>query len=167
MKPVIRFAINFAVPWLIIVIVALGVYRDWNLRSMPASDWMDVHKVVVSDTIEGAAPLIFVERTIRRQFAARWTASVKELTPTGTIGVAGCASAGSGNYEPTSELPSPLTIDWWLYPEKCRPPPGRYVLVTKWKIDLAGDLDKTITTTSSSFQVFSAGSDQAGDKPPV
>jgi len=146
MRAALRFLVGLA-PWAIIAIIGLPVI-------LPADWWMRVEAVRVADVDEGQTPQMVVIRSIRRDFVADWVATVRRVEAGGSVAV--CAARGRSDYRTTSVLPAPpkLTLAWWLNGGACALEPGAYVVTTKWSIDTASPLDKTVTAVSNIFTVL-------------
>jgi hypothetical protein len=119
---------------------------------LPASYYMTVDAVRVSDAGEGEALSILVQRTIHRDFAADWVATVRRMDPDGGV-IAMCAASGRGDYRTTSKLPTRFTLDWWMAGAPCPLAPGDYVLTTRWTIDTQTPFDKVLSVTSNVFTI--------------
>jgi hypothetical protein len=130
----------------------LSVQIDGVRRAnAPATDWLEVDSVTVHDAVEGQAPTMAVQRTIRQPFFAEWTVTVRNISD-GSISFA-CIAEGRADYAVDAKLPSPFTADWWTFPTKCRPPPGRYRLDTHWRIHPDRYPEKQIRVQSNEFHI--------------
>lgn len=117
----------------------------------PATDWLRVDTLHVYDAWEGEAPYMHVDRTILRPFRGEWHATIRVVSD-GTNSFA-CMAEGRAAYAIDARLPPNLTLDWWTWPEKCRPPPGRYRFDTTWTIRAPGYPEKEMTVRSNVFEV--------------
>ena len=139
-------AFAVAVAWL----VWLAVTSLW-----PTTYWFDVRAVHVHDSREGEPVLMTVDRMIAREFDGRYFVQVRVINADGGVGPVKCPGAGGGPYLVGSELPNPLTLDWWAS-TKCDLPAGRYRAVTTWEIkpDLPILPGKRLTVFSNVFEVL-------------
>jgi hypothetical protein len=122
-----------------------------HLEEAPPSEWLAVRSVVVHPSIEGRPPVLSVEREIKKRFFGEWSATVRKSTEEGFV--IACAATGSNEYQTDSQIPKPLTLDWWTFPIKCDLPAGTYRLDTVWKIKAPGYPDKHLTYRSNLFTV--------------
>ena len=114
---------------------------------------MEVRSVHIGDTMAGISPVMRVDRTIRTNFTAEWNADVERLMGNSRY-VHVCTGSGLGNYAVDNDLPDPLDLDWWTYPNKCAPiTPGKYRVETTWTIMLPGGLTKEVRVVSNTFNV--------------
>lgn len=144
MMRVVRVGL-FLAPW-----SAVAAFAAYAL--LPASFYMTVDAVRVTDAREGEPPALFVQRTIWRDFAADWVATVRRIEADGG-GVVMCAASGRGDYRTTSKLPMRLSLDWWMAGAPCPLAPGDYVLTTRWTIDTPTPFDKVLSVTSNVFTI--------------
>lgn len=138
-------AVCIAAPW--VVIAAFG-----GLSLAPASLYMTVDAVRVSDAVEGESPAMLVQRTIWRDFPAHWVATVRRIEADGGV-VAMCAASGRADYRTTSRLPLRPSLDWWLGGAPCPLAPGDYVVTTRWTIDTPTPFDKVLSVASNVFTI--------------
>jgi hypothetical protein len=146
-----KATLSLAVPFAVASIFG-GVLYVENARDIaPASDWLSVKSIVVHPSFEGRAPVMTVEREIRKRFIGQWSATVRQSTPDGfTIA---CASSGWTEYQPDATLPKPLTLDWWTGPVECNLKAGTYRLDTIWTINAKGFPPKHVNVRSNLFVV--------------
>lgn len=127
----------------------------------PASNWMEVKRIHVSDAQIGTWPKMEVERTIRKQFSGDWTVRLDVKTGEGFTFY--CESRGQTRYLPDAELPPDLDLEWWSLGEfvrnhyakthiPCVILPGTYRLITEWIIRADGYPVKTVAFTSNAFE---------------
>lgn len=136
-------------PWLVILCLA-------PLFLVPASLWLKVSAVRVSDTTVGEQPpAMYVDRVIYRKFSADWIVTVRRRGPSGGFSVF-CEVHGKSNYLPGADLPDRLTLDWWLNSRTCRMTAGEYLVHTTWRLNLLGPLSREISVTSNVFTVRAA-----------
>lgn len=126
---------------------ALEIQRDLT----PATSWLRVSRLHVYDAWEGEPPFMDVDRTIVHPFVGEWQSTVR-IVSDGTNSFA-CLAEGKAAYSTDARLPPNLTLDWWTYPAKCRPPPGRYRLDTTWTIKPPGYPVKELTQRSNVFEI--------------
>ena len=132
-----------------VVGVLFVLYILW--AGIPASLWIDVGSVTVADAIEGEAPKLVVDRTVKRSFAGLRQV---ELEKKGTRGFVQIDKAvGGDNYRPDNELPEDLDMDWWTAPKQFRPLPGRYRIETCWTVILTWIKDRRTCVVSNTYTV--------------
>lgn len=133
--------------------LAVWSVLDDRMRALwPASRWLHVQSIHVYDAWQGETPYMHVVRDIRRPFAGEWTASVIEVQS--LAGLESCpAASGRTAYRTDARLPPELTLSWWRDGKPCDLPPGRYRLVTEWRIITQGWPEKVLRTESNIFEV--------------
>lgn len=115
--------------WLLIVSAA-------NVdKALPASYWLEVTNVHVSDAIEGQPRNMVVSRIIKRPFRAKWIAEVERWDGSQFEIVQNCTGRGENAYSPENRLPKNLTLAWWVYPTVCVLPAGQYRVETVWTLE--------------------------------
>lgn len=129
---------------LLILLLALFIYKYVVDRPPPADSLMEVHQVAVADHYPGENPPVVYDRTIHRQFFARWVAKVY---PVGTLTTV-CTGSGSHDYDPEDQIVN-VTLEWYLESE-CKLPPGQYYMKTAW----ATMLGTTIRHTTDVWTVL-------------
>lgn len=120
---------------------------------MPARWWFSVRSVHVEDTIVGVSPKMTVDRVIKRPFTARWRVELERITPSGRF-VFIDASRGDNSYTIDADLPNPLTLDWWIYPETWNIKPGQYRIQTCWTLKPDFFSERTVCNNSNTFRVY-------------
>lgn len=139
--------------WILLVLWTAMLGASFLNDLAPASQWLEVRSVRVSDTAEGVPPHMKVDRTIHRPFRAKWLTDIEMRLPSGRWLVL-CTSQGANNYSPENDLPDPLTLDWWTFPVRCTPDgPGRYRVETTWLLEIPGGLTKEVRAVSNEFRV--------------
>lgn len=99
----------------------------------PASWWFDVRKIYIADVRVGTDIPIVIDRTIKRPFHANWSVSIRQWDAGWTVH---CVANGEQTYKPDARLPKAPTLRWWTW-DRCHPlPPGRYEVVTTWRLDI-------------------------------
>lgn len=142
-------------PWMLIIVLGWTMLLSVSLadRLTPASAFYEVRSVLIEDTVAGVAPIMHFDRVIHRNFKGSWIAKVERASARGGW-TQTCGAVGSTNYVTDAELPDPLTLDWWTFPERCTPDvPGIYRVVTTWTIHMPGGLEKDVWSVSNSFKV--------------
>ncbi|KKJ75459.1 hypothetical protein WH95_18645 [Kiloniella litopenaei] len=120
---------------------------------IPASHWMEVQSVVVSDAKAGKAPLLSVERSIHKKFTATWVAEIHKKQPSGVFATT-CFQDGKNVYTPTDKLPDNIDLNWWTYPTVCDLGEGEYRMVTVWVIAPENFPAKRVEIASNIFKVI-------------
>ena len=118
-------------------------------RMVPASYWFSVDSVYVHDARAGDDPVMIVDRTISREFSAKWIAEVERQAYNGTFYVV-CQGSSENLYSLGNELPEPLLMSWWVG-KQCMLYPGRYRVDTKWFLMNQGG--QTVRAISNVFTV--------------
>jgi hypothetical protein len=139
-------------PWFFISCGAVYLINDAIQASRTADEWMTVRRVLVQDATHGKPPVMFVEREIRQPFTATWSVIARKVVE-GRLEIV-CTASGGGLYRVGAELPEVLTLDWWTFPVKCDLPPGRHIVDTVWRIQVAPDRVKIVTASSNIFTVL-------------
>ena len=116
----------------------------------PASAWLEITSVHVTDTKSGVDPLLLIERTIHSAFVGEWVVTVRRIEA-GGLTVA-CEGSGQTNYSPDSRLPRPTPLRWWAGVE-CKLEPGSYRVDTSWRMYPPGYPMKTQHRSSNIFRV--------------
>lgn len=134
------------------------VFLGWTsmaaLAFFPASFWFEVERVHVFDTRDGRSPAMYVDRTIRRPFVARWLVTVMREGRDGFFSTYCPPAPGRNDYRPGSGLPDELDLEWWIAPAKCALIPGRYQVRTVWTMEFPGIMpEKQVRATSNIFTV--------------
>lgn len=133
--------------------LALTLAALWaGTRLWPAAWWLEVRRVIVFDGPAAAPVIMTADRTIHRPFIARWDVAIWQWTGSGWRVT--CAANGTHGYRPESELPVPLTLEWWTAGGCPVLAPGRYYVATVWTIHPAGPLpEKLILSDSNIFEI--------------
>lgn len=134
------------------LIVAFDVgWRVWSTLR-PASAWLEVERVYVADASVNSSPIMQVDRTINQSFRGYWIAEVQRKFPSGFATI--CTAEGKNLYAPGEGLPESLDLDWWTWPQECRPEPGTYRVATNWQIVVDDYPPKQVSYTSNEFEIF-------------
>jgi hypothetical protein len=139
-------AFSFIVAGLLLLAGA-AIVQCW-----PASFWLEVRAVRVFDSHAGHDVVMAVDRIIKRDFRGEWVASIRRLEQGKWVSF--CTAMGVTNYGSDSELPDPLTLQWWTYPD-CHPlPVGKYQMRTSWVVLGEAFLpDKSVHADSNIFEI--------------
>lgn len=136
---------------------------------IPGSFFLDARSLYVPDHQIGEVPNIEVNRVINRNFFGSWSSTVWEVLPQGSVRALDCRpnSRGSFPYYTHSQLPDPLSLNWWfeIPPNKsCKLSEGDYQIETTWTIKANWlplvTLEESVV--SNVFSVFDCTED-AGD----
>lgn len=141
--------INF-IPWIIILVVGYGAIANFTRSIVPNSHFMEIKTMIVNDTRTGVSPILVVERSIKQEFVAEWTVTVREVSDAGLSVV--CVGRGRSHISPKTLLPNPISLDWWIGHNTCNLTPGRYRMDTSWEI--IGETNRVIRSNSNIFQVY-------------
>lgn len=139
--------------WMLIATAWVLLLMASSMRSvLPASYWYDAGDVFVFDTIEGVDATIAFDREIRRAFKGEYIVTIRRITERGPV--QHCTIKGESVYSTDAVMPDPITMSWWLFPERerCDFPPGRYRMTTLWRI-FVGDDVKQVKRASNIFTV--------------
>ena len=134
----------------IIAVLWLVVYTTAHL--WPASYWLEVRSVRVTDATPNTQPLLYVDRTINRPFQGTWNVTIKRIDAHQEM--VACAENAVVFYEPKHRLPPVITLGWWTNGTCTSLPPGFYVVDTIW--DIKGNAimpTKSVHTTSNVFEI--------------
>lgn len=121
-----------------------------NFRRFSASpsNWLEVTSIHVDDATHGETHRMQVVRSIHQPFYGEWIATIRNVSD-GTLANT-CLAEGKADYSPAA---NELTMDWWTFPTKCRPPPGVYRLDMHWRIFPPGYPQKDVRAFSNVFSV--------------
>lgn len=129
--------------WLVVLLI---------IHSWPASWWLEVRDVRVSDAGVNEPVVMAVDRSVNRSFTATWTVVVRRWEFEGWS--VACQTTSQSNYEPGAVLPERLTLSWWTSGACADLKPGRYSMTTIWRIDPPPFLPtKMITVKSNIFEI--------------
>jgi hypothetical protein len=137
---------------LLLPLAAMPALADVYRAAIPASYWMKVQEVHVSDSYVNRSPRLEVAREIKKQFTASWIAEVHAKQDNGTFATV-CTGNGENLYKPEDSLPINLDLDWWTYPKRCNLGPGTYRVFTVWKVEPQNYPTKWVENTSNVFQI--------------
>lgn len=130
--------------WPVFLLSLLGFAFWATVEMWPASYWLEVRSVRVADGF----PAMVVDRSIKRQFYGRWSASLYRWEAQGWV--AACTARGEQLYNPEAKLPAKLDLEWWTAGQCRGLPAGKYMMRTHWIIDGAGVLpEKSVTADSN------------------
>jgi hypothetical protein len=131
------------IPWAaILVFLPIGLW--------PASWWLEVRDVNLSDAQQGGPVVMAVDRSVHRSFRGHWSVTVRQWDGAGWVTY--CNAQGSSNYRADARFPVPLTLKWWTDGQCYDLSPGKYRITTRWQID-APLPSKTVTAESNVFEV--------------
>lgn len=131
--------------------IAMAWFAVIAAAAWPAGWWFSVGEMRVLDTHAGVAPIVIVDRTIRRDFRGKWLVTVMREGAGGFY--VHCTARGENDYRTDSALPVPVDLDWWTTPRRCVLPPGSYYLRTLWTIHPTWLPAKEVRTRSNVFRV--------------
>ena len=119
----------------------------------PASWWLEVDSVRVADGVVNKPVVMYVHRTIHRNFVGTWGVTVRALENTGTYVT--CAASAVSDYRIGTDLPEVITLGWWTDGRCETLPAGTYLIQTTWQIHNVGIFPtKTIQATSNPFVIY-------------
>lgn len=132
-------------------IVASGLLA---LIFWPASHWLSVKTIHISDASQGAPVVMIVDREIVRPFVGRYNVSIHAWVNNAWQAHCNTPISDPWTYKVGAKYPVPLTLQWWTE-GKCHPlPPGKYMVTTSWYLyDLGIFPDKRVTVESNIFEV--------------
>lgn len=138
--------------WMVAIALLWVIAASWPqlVKGVPGGFWLTVESVHVHDAPHGIAPRMSVSRTIHHDFTATWIAEVEQETSFGFVVLPQCTGTGTQNYRTENRLPERLDLDWWTFPVKCRPEPGRYRVDTSWTLSTG----QVIRQPSNIFTVY-------------
>lgn len=141
---------QLAMSWPVVLLSLLGFCFYGAVSLWPASYWLEVRSIKVSDG--PMPPVMAVDREIKRAFYGRWLATIMHWEPAGWV--AACTARGEQLYNPDAKLPAKLDLDWWTTGQCRGLPAGRYIMRTHWVIDGRGVMpDKYVTADSNIWSV--------------
>ena len=131
-------------------VVCIWGALNWGLRP---SIWLVVDDVTIADAEKGSFVEMAVTRKIRRPFVGEYRVEVRSFTGRTIF----CEAHGKVDYDPASEFPEPLTLDWWGWgDQRCHDlPDGRYRVLTTWEVERLGGFiqDGVVRSVSNYFTV--------------
>ena len=140
--------------WTAAILAGWGALLSWSAfqAALPASWWFDAGRVRVFDTTvaEPCAPMEF-ERTIEREFFARWTVTIMRQNAAGGF-YTYKTYTGSNDYRTENELPEGLNLCCLAWQETLQLLPGTYRVHTLWTLEVDGGF-REIRRTSNPFTV--------------
>lgn len=113
-------------------VFVLIAYWAWQVVGyvFPASYWFSVDKVAVSGVAyEGEEVQLSVIRDITRPFRGEYSVVVENLDSREIE----CDGFADLDYDPSRNLPKPLTLSWWVG-DPCILPAGEYKMITEWEV---------------------------------
>lgn len=148
----------------IVAFVLVPVGAEYARKSQPASNWLELGDIRVSDTSVGESPIMSAKRRIKSNFRAELIVSLRKVeahdnpaTPAMEADwVTVCDRVTVHNYRPESQPPDVGTLDYWTgVPPNipCVPTePGPHI-VTVWVEIMTESGPRIITAESNVFQV--------------
>lgn len=127
----------------------------WLSQIIPGGQWLDVRSVHV-DSVEVGDPITMaIDRVVRSEFTGSRIVTVRRRHGSGFS--AHC-DGGRHNvdYVIGEPVPPNLTLERWLN-APCAMPPGEYIVVTHWVINLGKLLHADVSITSNNFTVYAPG----------
>jgi hypothetical protein len=118
-----------------------GAFGYTFLRDrLPTSHWYSAGPMMVEDVVQGECPVLYFDRDISYPFHGSWLVSLRRLGPNGGWVLIPPTWTGEQDYQPDSELPTPLTFGWWVWDDAvvCDWDPGVYRLNTEIRIQAGG-----------------------------
>jgi len=127
--------------------VAFISFTSWA----PASWWLEVQRIHIPTAQAGEPVEMQVSRTIKRDFVATWTVSIRTADLDSELI---CVGSGKSNYREGANLPKSLTLAWWTGGACHTLPAGQYWLATDWDIQPNGIWPgKRVSMDSNRFTV--------------
>lgn len=104
------------------------------LSVFPGSYWFDVGETEIPEVEQGKPVEILFTGGPVRNFIGSYTVTMREF---GSRQIMCEAHGGPFPYDPSSERPDPLTMEWWAVsdPRCYRPAVGSYIVVACWDIE--------------------------------
>jgi hypothetical protein len=133
------------------VLVALICWALWAVGTdlWPSSRWLEVDSVVVVSGKAGEPLAMEVDREVKDDFTATWSASVRSID-----GHVVCSGSATSNYRHGANLPPDTTLAWWTNGGCNSLPAGRYYLATDWRIHAHSIWpEKVVSIDSPMFEV--------------
>lgn len=116
MKLAAIFDIKRLIGSAMLFIVSALVLQGTVDRMWPASYWIDMRSITVSDAPYGTAPRVDEDRTIKRPFIGSYRVEIeqrRDRPPAGYVLI--CSAADMGiNYAPDNVLPEDMNLSWWV-----------------------------------------------------
>ena len=118
-------AVEFVIALLLFVVFLLAypAFDTFRRSRVPVAAWFEVEPVVITDTYVGDDPLVWYERTIKKEFYGDWAVEIKDAH---TEGVTACYGNGANLYSPERDvINNPVTLEWFIG-KVCDLPAGAY-----------------------------------------
>lgn len=124
----------------------------------PASDWFVVRNLAVADGFTGDDLPAVYDREIRKPFAGRWYAEVKNAETQESV----CYGNGASLYEPKDVLPKAGVTLKWLMGKECPLPVGQYFVEINYTVIPTNYPQKDYRAVSNVFTIREKDDGQAG-----
>lgn len=141
-----------------------GRFSDWATAAIlafvvvtvalwfaPASLWLDMRSIRISDSKPGIAPAMFVDRSINLSFGGNRTVVVMRKNLNGFSYF--CSTQGYFDFVAGSPVPTDINLSQWMTRDDCVLPAGQYIVQFSWDIRVLGALDKYVRVTSNVFTI--------------
>ena len=124
----------------------------------PATDWFVVRNLAVADGHTGDDLPAVYDREIRKPFAGRWYAEIKNAETQESV----CYGNGASLYEPKDVLPKAGVTLKWLMGKGCNLPVGQYYLEINYTVLPTNYPQKDYRAVSNVFTIRENDDGQAG-----
>lgn len=115
-----------------VAVFVLLLYWFWQAVGLlwPTSYWYTVERVEVIQPAYAYQDVhLSVLREVIRPFDGEYNVIVEDLKTKEIV----CDGSAALEYQPERNLPSPLTLSWWVGDE-CLLPEGDYHMITDWEV---------------------------------
>ena len=115
--------IGVALALFLVFVLAYPAFTNFRRARVPVSAWFEVAPVVVTDTYVGDDPLVWYERSIKKEFFGDWAVEIKDAH---SDGVTACYGNGAALYTPNRDvINNPVSLSWFIG-KFCDLPAGAY-----------------------------------------
>ena len=153
----------------VLATIVWNQYDDYQMRQQallmqqrminePASDWFVVRNLAVADGYTGDDLPAVYDREIRKPFAGRWYAEIKNAETQESA----CYGNGAAIYEPKDVLPKAGVTLGWIMQKTCKLVPGQYYLEINYTVLPTNYPQKDYRAVSNVFTIREKDDGQAG-----
>jgi len=136
--------------------------RHWLAKRYAPENFLAVKWVNVGNAVAGENIILDVDRQIHQEFRGTYSVEVRTFPRREVV----CIASDTLIYRPESELPEPITLEWWADDGACSGKdlaPGEYILITTWVVhaERHGIADQSVTIDSNPFSISAVSAAQA------
>lgn len=139
----------------VMVVCVLFVIGYGIAFALPEYFWLSIYTVQFGDSKAGKPAAVVITWTIRQDVRLGWSGHIRNVDPNAPDEgyVKNCDADRQEDVQPSDSSLKRTSIDWLLWPYRCRPAPGQYVATVDWTIDPWGLRRLHFRTVSNVFTV--------------